>query len=640
MNVRFRMCVAGVGLAVLALSALLGAQGTGSQAKPAQAKGQKPASSAVAASTGIKADYERAMGLRDRLQNTIVNVAEAPSWVGTTTKFWYRKSVKGGNQFVVVDAAAATKAPAFDHTRLAAAISAAAQGKYTDVTLPFSTFTFSDDMQAIDFTIGGGARGAGGGGGGTGPAAAGAAALPRWRCTLTTYECTRRPAPADSAAAGQGRGGRGATPAPGAPASDQPQVRVSPDGKSEVLVQNFNIFLRPAGSASAPAPIAPGPTPQPAPAAPRAVPLTWDGSEGDAYTFSSIVWSPDSKKIAAYRRRPGYRRMVNYVQSSPADQLQPKLDSRYYQKPGDVVDLDQPVLVDVATKRAVAIDSALFPNPYSNGRIEWRKDNRAFTFEYNQRGHQVYRVIEVDAATGAARTVVEETSKAFVDYRRPTAGLSDSGRTYRYDVADGREVIWMSERDGWSHLYLYDGATGRVKNQITKGNWRVHFVERVDEEARQIWFTANGMDAGKDPYFLHVFRINFDGTGLTRFTTADAMHTVTWSPKRDYYVDSYSRVDQPPVSELRRTSDGFWILPRWPLFGNRTSAGKSGNTPNGCSASCRLRCDFPRRIWLGCTHCRAEAPGWRATWNRRRPARAAAIGRTILWWFKGLSIWR
>ncbi len=558
MNVRRRIGAACVGLVVLALAALLGAQGAAQQGRAAQAKGGQKPPPAAAPATGIKADYERAMGLRDRLQNTITNVAEAPTWIGTTTKFWYRKSVKGGNQFVVADPAAATKAPAFDHERLAAALSTAAQGKYTAVTLPFSTFTFSDDMQAIDFTIGGGGRGAGGGGGGG--AAAAAPAPPRWRCTLTTYECTRRPAPADSAAAGQGRGGRGATPAGGAPAAEPPPVRVSPDGKAEVLIQNYNIFIRPVGSAATAPAIALGPTPPPPQAMPAATPLTWDGSEGDAYTFNSIVWSPDSKKIAAYRRRPGYRRMVNYVQSSPTDQLQPKLDSRYYQKPGDVVDLDQPVLVDVAARRAVGIDNTLFPNPYSNGRIEWRKDNRAFTFEYNQRGHQVYRVIEVDAASGKARPVIEETSSTFIDYRRPSAGLSDSSRTYRYDVADGREVIWMSERDGWSHLYLFDGATGRVKNQITKGSWRVHFVERVDEQARQIWFTANGMDAGKDPYFLHAFRINFDGTGLTRLTTADAMHTVTWSPKRDYYVDSYSRVDQPPVSELHRTSDGSLVM--------------------------------------------------------------------------------
>ncbi len=481
MSVRCRVGVAGVGLIVLVLSALPGAQSPARQGRSVQ----KPATGAVVPAAGIKADFERALGLRDRLQNTITNVAEAPTWIGTTTKFWYRKSVRGGNQFVVADAAAALKAPAFDHEKLAAALSAAAEGEYTAVTLPFSAFTFSDDMQAIEFTIGGGVRGAGGAGG-RGAAAPGTPAPPRWRCTLTTYECTRRAAPAEGAAGGQGRGGRGATPAAGLPSGDQPQVRLSPDGKSEAFIQNFNVCVRPAGSSATPPAAAQAPSPAALPALSTATPMTWDGSEGDAYTLNSIVWSPDSKKIAVFRRRPGYRRVVNYVQSSPTDQLQPKLSSNYYQKPGDVLDLDQPVLIDIEAKRATPIDNALFASPYSNGRIEWRKDNRAFTFEYNQRGHQVYRVIEVDAANGRARAVIEETSGAFIDYRRPSAGLSDSGRTYRYDVADGREVIWMSERDGWSHLYLYDGATGRVKNQITKGAWAVHFVERVDEEKRQI----------------------------------------------------------------------------------------------------------------------------------------------------------
>jgi dipeptidyl aminopeptidase/acylaminoacyl peptidase len=162
--------------------------------------------------------------------------------------------------------------------------------------------------------------------------------------------------------------------------------------------------------------------------------------------------------------------------------------------------------------------------------------------------------------------VIEETSKTFVDYRMvaANAGLSDSGRQYRFDVSDGKEVIWMSERDGWAHLYLYDGVTGQVKNQITKGNWPVHSVERVDEAARQIWFTASGMDAGKDPYFLHYFRVNFDGTGLTRYTQADAMHSIptpAWSADKQFYVDTYSRVDLPPVTELHRTSDGSVVLP-------------------------------------------------------------------------------
>jgi dipeptidyl aminopeptidase/acylaminoacyl peptidase len=107
---------------------------------------------------------------------------------------------------------------------------------------------------------------------------------------------------------------------------------------------------------------------------------------------------------------------------------------------------------------------------------------------------------------------------------------------------------------------LYDGVTGQLKQQITKGNWAVHHVEKVDEAKRQIWFTANGMDAGKDPYFLHWYRINVDGTGLTRFTTADAMHNVTWSPDQQFYVDTYSRVDLAPVAELRRTSDQQLVL--------------------------------------------------------------------------------
>ncbi len=149
---------------------------------------------------------------------------------------------------------------------------------------------------------------------------------------------------------------------------------------------------------------------------------------------------------------------------------------------------------------------------------------------------------------------------AFFDYRPAVPGLTGSGRRFRADVADGKEIIWMSERDGWSHLYLYDGATGRVKNQITKGAWTVHNVDRVDEANRQIWFTANGMNAGQDPYFFHSYRINFDGTGLVAYTSANAQHAVSWSPDHTYYVDTYSRVDTPPVSELHRTSDRALVM--------------------------------------------------------------------------------
>ena len=158
----------------------------------------------------------------------------------------------------------------------------------------------------------------------------------------------------------------------------------------------------------------------------------------------------------------------------------------------------------------------------------------------------LYRVIEVNAATGKASALVTEEAKTFFNY---------SGKRYRYDVGDGKEVIWMSERDGWNHLYLVDGASGRVRNQITKGEWVVRGVDKVDEQARQVWFRASGMYPGKDPYFIHYYRINFDGSGLTTFTEADGNHNVTFTTDGNYYVDTWSRVDQAPVAQLRRTSD-------------------------------------------------------------------------------------
>jgi Dipeptidyl peptidase IV (DPP IV) N-terminal region./Prolyl oligopeptidase family. len=325
---------------------------------------------------------------------------------------------------------------------------------------------------------------------------------------------------------------------------------VSPDGQSVAFIQNYNIAIRPVdGTGVSQAGIA-GNGGEPA-----FTMLTFDGSEGDAYQLMSIRWSPDSKKLVGYRRRPGYMRMVHYVLSSPPDQLQPKDTSIFYRKPGDVLDFNQPVLVDVAQRKEIVVDNALFPNAYQISQAVWRKDGHAFTFEYNQRGHQVYRIIEVDGTTGAARAVVSEEPKTFFSYRPLNGAQTDHGSNWRFDVDDGKEVLWMSERDGWAHLYLYDGATGKVKNQITKGDWRVRGVDSVDVAHRQIYFTASGNIAGQDPYFIQYGRINFDGTGLIWYTSANGNHSLVWSPDHQYFVDMYSRVDLPTVLELHHVGD-------------------------------------------------------------------------------------
>jgi dipeptidyl aminopeptidase/acylaminoacyl peptidase len=498
------------------------------------------ASRTTAQAEDVKAAYDRAESLGRRTEGLAYNVPANPTWIEKSTRFWYRKTVKGGNEFVLVDAATKIKAPAFDHAKLATALSTATSQTYTALELPFTTFDFVDKEQAIEFAVvppGGGRAGGGGGGGRQGGGAPGAT-QPRYRCSLTDYTCARAtgtPQGQDAAGAGQGgqgRGGGGGGRAGGGP-NQEPQVRLSPDKKSDVLIQNYNIFVRPAGQTRG------------------GFMLSTDGSEGNAYTFNSIRWSPDSKKIAAFRRRPGHERLVHYVQSSPTDQVQPKHSTNFYRKPGDVVDFDHPVVFNVETKQQYQGDLNLFANPYANSRLEWREDSRAVTFEFNERGHQLYRVIEIDAASGRTRTVIEESSKTFVEY---------SGKRYRFDVADGKEIIWASERDGWNHLYLYDGATGRVKNQITKGQWVVRGVDYVDPANRQIWFRASGMHAGKDPYYVHYFRINFDGTGLTPFTSDDGTHTVTFSTDRKFYVDTWSRVDSPAVSVLKQTSDQATVL--------------------------------------------------------------------------------
>ena len=443
---------------------------------------------------GTRQDYARAEALRNKYEGAAVDIAGSPSTVGRTHRFWYRKSVKDGSQFVVIDADTQQKQPAFDHDRIARSLSAAMAKTYTGLHLPFNSITFNEDGSTFNVTVDGAP----------------------FRCATADSTC-QRSAPAGG---GGGRGARG----DGGP--DQGR-RLSPDGKWEAFVNNYNLAIRPPGS---------GPITR----------LSTDGSEANYYELGSIRWSPDSRKIAAYRVRPGYRREVHYVESSPEDQIQPKSSTLIYAKPGDVLDVDQPVLFQLDAKQAIVVDNSLFPNAYANSALVWRADSRAFSFEYNQRGHQVFRVIEVDAVTGKARAVISEEPKTFFTY---------SSKKFRSDVDDGKEVIWMSERDGWNHLYLYDGVTGRVKNQITKGNWVVRGVEHVDQAARQIWFSASGMYPGKDPYFVHYYRINFDGTGLTPLTEADANHSAAFTFDMKFYADTYSRVDLAPVVEIRRAAD-------------------------------------------------------------------------------------
>jgi len=305
----------------------------------------------------------------------------------------------------------------------------------------------------------------------------------------------------------------------------------SPDGKWEAYIKGYNVYISPVNADEK--------------APKEEIALTMDGSEKLYYNQWSLSWSPDSRKLATVKVNDVEERRIPLIESAPSTQKQPILQWRDYAKPGDVLSTSLPVLFDVESRKQIALDTDLYANQFSLYLTGWRADSRAFTFEFNQRGHQRYVVGEVNAETGAITHLADEQVETFFYYNN----------RIREDLKDGAEMIWASERDGWRHIYLHDNK-GQIKHQITKGEWVVRNVDFVDEENGVIYFTASGFVAGEDPYNVHYCRIGIDGKGFTDLTPENGNHIVKFSKDRNYFVDVYSRPDFPAVSLLKRTSDG------------------------------------------------------------------------------------
>lgn len=300
----------------------------------------------------------------------------------------------------------------------------------------------------------------------------------------------------------------------------------SADGKWESFVKDHNVWVRNLSSK-------------------EETQLSTTGTADDPFQ-STFYWSPDSQFLVVLQTKPAQEHKVYIVESSPRRQLQPNLITMNYLKPGDQIAQPRPRLFDVAKKKSINVSEELFSNPWSIDQIRWDADSKRFTFRYNQRGHQILRVVGV-STDGQAKTIIEDSSKTFIDY---------SSKSYFQWLDEGRSILWMSERDGWNHLYLFDAATGALRTQLTKGPWLVRSIERVDEEAKQVWFWALGIYPEQDPYYQHLCRVNFDGSGLTILTEGDGTHQVSFSPSRQFFIDTWSRIDQPPINELRNTQTG------------------------------------------------------------------------------------
>jgi dipeptidyl aminopeptidase/acylaminoacyl peptidase len=443
-------------------------------------------------------DYQRADSAF-KFNDLVYNAFVRPEWIDTTNILWYKVRTREGDRYYVVNAESLKKEPAFDVGKLCNKVNEQTGKKFRPDSLPIRDLKFKNGLNEIEFVID----------------------STKWNYTIQENRL-------DDKGIERQRRRQGYW---GESINELNEHIISPDSAWVAFIRNYNVYIKDRNSE-------------------KEYHLSYDGSEGDFYS-SFFEWSPDSKKLATCKVRDNKKHIIYFVESSPTNQLQPKLHQREYLKPGDALPIRRPSLFDIESQKQIPVDGSAFENQFSLDNLKWWKDSRAFTFEFNQRGHQVYQVVEVDALTGKIRILIDERSKTFIDY---------SSKKMRHDILDGKQIIWASERDGWNHLYLIDGKTSNVINQITRGEWVVREIIHVDEEKSQIIFSGNGRNRGEDPYLIHYYRIDFTGKNLVDLTQENALHSASFSEDKQFFVDEFSRVDKPSETVLRTSSTGEIIM--------------------------------------------------------------------------------
>lgn len=458
-------------------------------------------SSGPAFAQGTLEDYNRAYSLRQKFSGYQVYHSDVnPHWVTGTSSFWYLQRTPQGNEYLLVDADRQTRRPLFVRDSLAMQLQRSLGRNVDARNLPLDKGNLEASLDVFRFVCDG----------------------YNWRYEIAANRLTRE---GKVPPRGKGRHWMETDDEKGwGPVT-------SPDGKYEAYIKNDNIFVRDKANG-------------------RERQLSQDGTLSNYYS-SYIQWSPDSRKVLSCRIRPVQKRYVYYVESSPRDQLQPKLHQQEYAKPGDELPFKVPCIFHVETGQRCIPETSLFAHQYSLSYLRWDADSKSVTFEYNERGHKTYRVLELSAEDGKVRTLIEEKEEKYVNYPL----------IYRNYLQDGKHILWTSERDNYNHLYLYDRTTGRPVRQITKGRWYVRGVQHVDEQNQWIYFSANGMNPKEDPYLIHYYRIGFDGKGLVELTPDEGMHQAWFSSDYRYLVDVYSKVDTPPVAVLRDARTGRQVMP-------------------------------------------------------------------------------
>lgn len=278
--------------------------------------------------------------------------------------------------------------------------------------------------------------------------------------------------------------------------------------------------------------------------------LSTNGTKDNVFDGSKIYESHNTSFAVVYQYTPGQGHLIYQVESSPKDRLEPRLQQFDYPRGSDKIRYDRPRMFDLTSMKEIEFSNAQFQDPLAIDHIGWSLDGKEYRFSYRQRGHQIARVVGIDTQ-GNVRCILEEKSNTFL-YNYP-------GNDYQ-EIRGTEELIWGSERDGWSHLYLFDLKLGNLKNRVTQGDWVVNRVDRIEEEKRRLWITVSGVIEGQDPYYKHLARVNLDGSDFTILTKGEGTHTWKWTQNHTYLIDTWSRVDMPPQTALLNDENGQHIL--------------------------------------------------------------------------------
>lgn len=447
-----------------------------------------------------KQDYLRAeKQLSATTSKLVYGTVDNPAWSDNNVLV-YKSNTAEGQRFYRVDATTQQKSLAFNHQKLADSLARITDSEINQDKLPIYSVSFTD-KDKISLSLKG----------------------KTYHCDLTSYLCEK-----DKLTAKR-------------------HEFISPDGKKAVFIKEHNLWLRELASD-------------------KLTQLTFDGEKDYGYATNNagwirskkpvVTWAPDSSKLTTFKhdgRKVGEMGIVSTAVGHP------EIDVWKYPLPGDehIFKIER-VVIDVDNAKVIRLDMA--PDEHRSTitdhvadrdgsllDIDWSEDSSHFAFVSSSRDHKDATSKFANATTGKVTTVFTESEETFFE-----SGVQ--GVSWRY-LDKTNEILWFSQRSNWGHFYLIDAKTGKVKKQLTQGDWTVISLLHVDQEASKILFLGAGREGG-DPYFHYLYSVNLDGSDLTLLTPEKKHHRITLSKDGKYFLDRVSTYNTPEISWLRNTNNG------------------------------------------------------------------------------------